>query len=78
MRIEIPVTRVQRQKPRPEDAQLGFGQVFTDHMFLMDGAVDAGWSNPRIVPYGPLSLEPATVALHYAQSVFEGLKAYRG
>ena len=78
MRIEIPVTRVQRQKPRPEDAQLGFGQVFTDHMFLMDGAVDAGWSNPRIVPYGPLALEPATVALHYAQSVFEGLKAYRG
>ncbi len=75
---EIPVTRVRRPKPRPLDDQLGFGQVFTDHMFLMDGAADAGWSDPRIVPYGPLSLEPATVALHYGQSIFEGLKAYRG
>lgn len=78
MGMEIPVTRVQEPKPRPGDAQLGFGQVFTDHMFLMDGAVDAGWTDPRIVPYGPLALEPATAALHYAQSVFEGLKAYRG
>ncbi len=76
--IEIPVTRVREPKARPRDARLGFGQVFTDHMFLMDGAADAGWSDPRIVPYGPLALEPATVALHYAQSVFEGLKAYRG
>lgn len=78
MLMEIPVTRVQQPKPRPGDAQLGFGQVFTDHMFLLDGAVDTGWSNPRIVPYGALALEPATVALHYAQTVFEGLKAYRG
>ncbi|MCZ0954965.1 MAG: branched-chain amino acid aminotransferase [Rhodospirillaceae bacterium] len=78
MGIEIPVTRVERPKPRPLDDQLGFGQVFTDHMFLMDGAGDTGWSGPRIVPYGPLDLEPATVVLHYAQSVFEGLKAYRG
>lgn len=78
MNFEIPVTRVQRPKPKPRDDQLGFGQVFTDHMFLMDAAGDTGWSNPRIVPYGPLELEPATVVLHYAQSIFEGLKAYRG
>ena len=78
MPVEIPLTRVQRPKPRPRDDQLGFGQVFTDHMFLMDGTGDTGWSDPRIVPYGPLALEPATVVLHYAQSVFEGLKAYRG
>ena len=78
MNIELPVTRVPRPKARPGDDQLGFGQVFTDHMFLMDWAVDTGWTSPRIVPYGPLALEPATVTLHYAQSVFEGLKAYRG
>ena len=78
MHIEIPVTRVQRPRARPRDDQLGFGQVFTDHMFLLDGEADAGWSDPRIVPYGPLALEPATVVLHYAQSIFEGLKAYRG
>ena len=78
MSFEIPVTRVQHPKPKPRDDQLGFGQVFTDHMFLMDGAGETGWSDPRIVPYGPLELEPATVVLHYAQSIFEGLKAYRG
>ena len=74
---QIPITHVQKSKPKPRDQELGFGQVFTDHMFLMDGVADTGWSNPRIVPYGPLSLEPATVGLHYAQTVFEGLKAYR-
>lgn len=78
MHFEIPVTRIPRPKPKPKDDQLGFGQVFTDHMFLMDAAGDTGWSDPRIVPYGPLELEPATVVLHYAQSIFEGLKAYRG
>ncbi len=78
MNFEIPFTRIQRPKAKPRDDQLGFGQVFTDHMFLLDAAGDAGWSDPRIVPYGPLELEPATVVLHYAQSIFEGLKAYRG
>ena len=73
--MEFPVTRAPRPKPRPDEARLGFGQVFTDHMFLMDGAEDTGWSDARIVPYGPLILEPATVVLHYAQSIFEGLKA---
>jgi len=78
MHVEIPVNRARQPKPKPRDDQLGFGQVFTDHMFLLDGETDAGWSDPRIVPYGPLELEPATVVLHYAQSIFEGLKAYRG
>ena len=75
--MDIPITHIQRPKPKPPDDNLGFGQIFTDHMFLLDGVADTGWSNPRIVPYGPLSLEPATVGLHYAQAIFEGLKAYR-
>lgn len=75
--MQIPVTPVTKGKPKPRDDQLGFGQVFTDHMFLLDGVADVGWSNPRIVPYAPLSLEPAAVGLHYAQTIFEGLKAYR-
>ncbi len=75
--MDIPITRIQQPKPKPPDDKLGFGQIFTDHMFLLDGVAGAGWSNPRIVPYGPLSLEPATAGLHYAQAIFEGLKAYR-
>ena len=75
--MDIPITRIQQPKPKPPDGELGFGQIFTDHMFLLDGVADTGWSNPRIVPYGLLSLEPATVGLHYAQTIFEGLKAYR-
>lgn len=56
---------------------LGFGNVFSDHMFTLDYA-DGRWHNPQIVPYGPISLEPGTASLHYGQSVFEGLKAFRG
>ncbi|GAA0998649.1 branched-chain amino acid aminotransferase [Acrocarpospora macrocephala] len=55
----------------------GFGQHFTDHMFLAEWTPEAGWHDERIVPYGPLALDPATAALHYAQEIFEGLKAYR-
>ncbi len=57
-------------------ADPGFGNHFTDHMFLAKWTPDEGWAYPRIVPYGPLSLDPATAVLHYAQEVFEGLKAY--
>ena len=56
--------------------QLGFGKVKSDHMFLME-AVDGVWQNPRIIPYGPLSMDPAAKVLHYGQEIFEGLKAYR-
>jgi branched-chain amino acid aminotransferase len=54
----------------------GFGRYFTDHMVLLDWTADQGWHDPRIVPYGPFSLDPATMVLHYAQEIFEGLKAY--
>lgn len=55
----------------------GFGQYFTDHMFTVEWTPDAGWHDARIEPYGPLSLDPATAVLHYAQETFEGMKAYR-
>jgi branched-chain amino acid aminotransferase len=77
MNLTISITRTDHPKPKPRDEELGFGRIFTDQMFLMDGAADQGWHNPRIVPYGPLTLDPATAVLHYAQEIFEGLKAYR-
>src|SRR5262249_53864104 len=56
---------------------LGFGKFFTDHMFVMDWAAGKGWHGARVVPYGPLSLDPAAAVLHYGQAMFEGLKAFR-
>ena len=55
----------------------GFGKYFTDHMVAIDWTLNKGWSAPRIIPYGPLMLDPASLVLHYAQAIFEGLKAYR-
>ncbi len=65
-----------KQKPTDESS-LGFGRIFTDYMFLMNYTPDAGWHDARIVPYGPLELEPSCMVFHYAQEMFEGLKAYR-
>ncbi len=58
-------------------ADPGFGTHFTDHMFTVEWTPDAGWHNARITPYGPITLDPATAVLHYAQETFEGMKAYR-
>src|SRR4051795_12046769 len=55
----------------------GFGIHFTDHMFTVEWTPEAGWHDARITAYGPLTLDPATAVLHYAQEIFEGLKAYR-
>ena len=55
----------------------GFGTHFTDHMFTVEWTPDEGWHAARITPYGPLTLDPATAVLHYAQEIFEGMKAYR-
>ena len=65
-------------KTKPPADQLGFGQYFTDHMFLCDYSPEKGWHDARIVPYAPLSLDPASMVLHYGQELFEGLKAYYG
>ncbi len=65
--------------PEQRDAILadpGFGNHFSDHMFLAEWTPDAGWVDARVVPYGPLTIDPATAVLHYAQEIFEGLKAY--
>jgi branched-chain amino acid aminotransferase len=74
----IRVTRATALKPKPRDSELGFGQVFTDHMFLADFQDEKGWYDPRIEPYGPIPLDPAAAVLHYAQAIFDGLKAFRG
>jgi len=78
MRDTIRITRATTRRPRPKDQELGFGTVFTDHMFLADFEEEKGWYDPRIEPYGPLTLEPSAAVLHYAQAVFDGLKAFRG
>jgi branched-chain amino acid aminotransferase len=75
--LEIAIERSLQKKPKPRDDELGFGRFFTDHMFRADyDAALGGWHSPRIVPYAPLSLDPATSALHYGQLLFEGLKAF--
>ena len=75
MNIRIERTAVPKAKPDTND--LPFGVLFTDHMFLMNYDKGEGWHDPRIVPYAPFTLEPAAMVLHYAQEIFEGLKAYR-
>jgi branched-chain amino acid aminotransferase len=74
----FPVTRTTHPHTPPADATLQFGTVFTDHMFMMDYDEGEGWHDPRIVPYAPFSMDPACCVLHYAQAVFDGLKAFRG
>ena len=74
--IRIELTKAPKAKPADESA-LGFGKIFTDHMFIMDYKTGKGWHDARIVPYGNLEFSPAAMCLHYGQEVFEGLKAYR-
>lgn len=76
MKITVQLTRSPKSKPQ-DSSKLGFGNYYTDHMFIMNYDEGHGWHSPRIVPYGPLSLDPAAMCLHYGQEVFEGLKAYR-
>jgi len=74
MQIRIEITK--NPKPKPDQKNLGFGKYFTDHMFMMDYTEGKGWYDPRIVPYQPIALDPATSALHYGQEIFEGMKTY--
>ncbi|WP_201613951.1 branched-chain amino acid aminotransferase [Gulosibacter hominis] len=76
--------RIERNPNPTSDADLakafenpGFGNYFTDHMAMIDWTLAEGWQDPRIVPYGPLTLNPANAVFHYGQEIFEGLKAYR-
>ncbi len=75
--MEIKITKAAVLKEKPDSSTLGFGKIFTDHMFMMDWNKEKGWYNARIVPFENLSLHPASTALHYGSEIFEGLKAYR-
>ena len=78
-----PIAMKPSQNPLPQAqreeilANPGFGKYFTDHMVTADWTEEAGWHNAQLVPYGPLSFDPATNFMHYGQAIFEGLKAYR-
>lgn len=75
--MEISITRTTTPKAKPDVNGIPFGTYFSDHMFLMNYDAGKGWHDPRIVPYGPLALEPSAMVFHYAQEIFEGMKAYR-
>lgn len=75
---EIQITRTTKPQTPPADETLSFGNVFSDHMFMLNYDEGKGWHSPRIVPYQNFALDPATCVLHYGQAIFDGLKAYRG
>ena len=76
--MEIKITKNMAPAAKPADeSKLGFGKVFTDHMFTMEWTRGQGWHDAQIVPFGPLSIHPASTVLHYGSEIFEGLKAYR-
>ncbi len=79
MNIKITKTDAPGEKPLAQEKEgtLGFGNYFSDHMFLMDYDEGEGWHDARIEPYHPLALDPACTVLHYGQEIFEGMKAYR-
>ena len=74
--MQIRVEKTAAPKAKPDYNNLGFGKYFTDHMFVMNYTEGKGWYDARIVPYAPIELEPSAMVFHYAQEVFEGLKAY--
>ncbi|NLO81999.1 MAG: branched-chain amino acid aminotransferase [Clostridiales bacterium] len=73
----IQFIRTKAPKQKPDKGSLQFGNIFSDHMFVMDYSMDKGWHDPRIIPYGPFEAEPSMMVFHYGQAIFEGLKAYR-
>ena len=75
--MNISVTKCEKRGVMPPVDKLGFGNYFTDHMFIMDYDEQNGWHDARIVPFGPLTLSPAATVFHYGAEVFEGMKAYR-
>ncbi|MBQ3073536.1 MAG: branched chain amino acid aminotransferase, partial [Ruminococcus sp.] len=77
--LDIKITKTTCPKAKPQDENnLGFGKIFTDHMFVMHYTEGKGWHDARIVPFENVSLSPAAMVFHYGQEMFEGLKAYRG
>ena len=76
MEIKIERSTNLKAKPTSKDG-LGFGKIFTDHMFVMEYDEGMGWHDARVEPYHPFMIDPACTVLHYAQEIFEGMKAYR-
>ncbi len=75
---KIVVQQASTLKDKPKSSgELGFGKLFTDHMLVMDYTQGEGWGDVRILPYAPFEMDPGCVVLHYAQTIFEGLKCYR-
>ncbi len=79
MEIKLVTAPPEKRKPKPADeTKLGFGKIFTDHFFTLKYAQGLGWHEALIEPYRPLCLDPTAMCFHYAQEIFEGMKAYRG
>jgi branched-chain amino acid aminotransferase len=77
MKITLNPNAVPAEKREALIAEGGFGKYYTDHMVVCDWSESDGWSEPELIPYGPLTLDPATAVFHYGQEIFEGMKAYR-
>lgn len=75
--MDIKVTKATTLKQKPDESKLGFGKIFTDHMLTVDYDRVNGWHNAQIIPFGNISLHPASTVLHYGSEIFEGMKAYR-
>ena len=74
---DIKIEKTNQPKIKPPPSDMLFGKNFSDHMFTLEYSKDKGWHDPKIVPYGNISLSPAAMVFHYGQELFEGLKAYR-
>ena len=77
MKYTFSVQKTTAPKPKPDPDTLKFGRTFSDHMFIMEYTEGKSWHDGKIIPYAPLTLDPAASVFHYGQEMFEGLKAYR-
>jgi len=77
-KLQVEQAKLKDLKEKPEVSDLVFGKIFTDHMLTIDWDDKIGWHAPKIAPFQNLSLHPGAKVLHYAQELFEGMKAYRG
>jgi len=74
--MDIQITKNTNPKAKPDWNNLGFGDYFSDHMLMIEYTTGKGWHDARIIPFGPVSMDPSAMVLHYAVEIFEGLKAY--
>ncbi len=76
LNVSFEKTSTPKIKPASKE-ELGFGKIFTDHMYIMEYETGKGWHDPKVIPYSPITLDPSAMVFHYGQEMFEGLKAYR-